>query len=454
MPDFSMNIDYGKPQNQMSLGDIVQLARGAQAYQQAEQTNPLALQKARMEIEQAQKLNPLAVRKATAETGTAEIGQKKSQLELDQSHFNLAGNVLSGLEARAITLAEKKDSATAMKELKAAEQWLNASGVPSQEKGAFKMAEQQLKNNDFAGYQATLENMRNILGGAASRYQANLPQTAEVGGAPAVFNRATGVAKPLPIAGQPQQPNMGAGGQAPAGVTATQMELQYPVRKAGDIRPLAPSEAADMQKGQAYRDSLVSHASNLTTSKRNIDEVIKKAQNIGEKEWAGGAGVLGSAGRNLSTFLGTEQGVAYKELSKDLANVQIANMKAMGMSTDADKTLQAAANGDFTYPPDVLMNIARRAQADMTNIELQAKGAQNFAKKYGDSNLKTFQDQWSSNAQDSRVFEAIAINNSDLPREEKIKKIDKLFEGVSAAQIDKLTKQKNRLLKLSTTGEL
>jgi len=454
MPDFSMNVDYGKPQGQMSLGDIMNLARGAQAYQQSEQMNPLAQQKAQMEIQQLQKINPLAARKAAAEATTAETGTQKSQLELDQSHFNLAGNILTGLETRASSLAEKGDKATALKELKIAKEWMLSSGIPEKKNGPFKVAEDALNKGDFQGYLATLENMRNTLGGAASRYQANLPQTAEVGGAPAVFNRATGVAKPLPIQGQGQQPNMGAGGQAPTGVTATQMELQYPVRKAGDIRPFAPSESADMQKGQAYRDSLISHASNLTTSRRNIDEVIKKAQTIGEKEWAGGAGILGTAGRNLSTIMGTEQGVAYKELSKDLANVQIANMKAMGMSTDADKTLQAAANGDYTYPPDVLMNIARRAQADMTNIELQAKGAQNFAKKYGDSNLKTFQDQWSSNAQDSRVFEAIAINNSDLSREEKVKKIDKLFDGVSAAQIDKLTKQKNRLLKLSANGEL
>ena len=33
-----------KPPAQMTLGDMVNIARGAQAYQQAEQVNPLALQ--------------------------------------------------------------------------------------------------------------------------------------------------------------------------------------------------------------------------------------------------------------------------------------------------------------------------------------------------------------------------------------------------------------------------
>jgi hypothetical protein len=42
-----------KPPAQMTLGDMVNIARGAQAYQQAEQANPLALEKARIEIQRA-----------------------------------------------------------------------------------------------------------------------------------------------------------------------------------------------------------------------------------------------------------------------------------------------------------------------------------------------------------------------------------------------------------------
>ena len=49
-----------KPPQGMSLGDMLNIARGAQAYQQAEQANPLALQKAQMEIEKEKKMNNLA----------------------------------------------------------------------------------------------------------------------------------------------------------------------------------------------------------------------------------------------------------------------------------------------------------------------------------------------------------------------------------------------------------
>ena len=134
------------------ISQLVGAAQGMQAFQQAQQLNPLALQKAQMEIQQAQQLNPLAVQKAQQEAQQAQIGTKQKQLELDQSHFNLAGNVLSGLETRASMLAQKGDKSTALKELKAAEQWLNASGVPYQENGAFRMAEKQLNNTVLTNF--------------------------------------------------------------------------------------------------------------------------------------------------------------------------------------------------------------------------------------------------------------------------------------------------------------
>jgi len=71
-----------KPPTPMSLADMVSIARGAQAYQQAEEANPLVLQKARMEIEQAQKMNPLAVGKSTEE-----LAQQKIKTESDTLGF-------------------------------------------------------------------------------------------------------------------------------------------------------------------------------------------------------------------------------------------------------------------------------------------------------------------------------------------------------------------------------
>lgn len=48
MADFSMNVNYAKPQT-FSLGDMVNMASGMQQFQQAQQMNPLALEKAQIE---------------------------------------------------------------------------------------------------------------------------------------------------------------------------------------------------------------------------------------------------------------------------------------------------------------------------------------------------------------------------------------------------------------------
>ena len=71
-----------KPPTPMSLGDMVNIARGAQELQQAQQLNPLAVQKANMEIEQLQRMNPLAFSKAKEE-----LSQQKIKTESDTLGF-------------------------------------------------------------------------------------------------------------------------------------------------------------------------------------------------------------------------------------------------------------------------------------------------------------------------------------------------------------------------------
>jgi len=485
---------------QTSLNDILSPLSSMQQYQQAKQLNPLQLEKAQLELEQAKQMNPLAIQKAQMEIEQAQkinpLDVFAKQLSTTKSAATLQPEITSTQEAAKQAQTKTLSDAFAYDKDYNAQinqklgGFLNDKGLkgsPSEVLRVLKDAENEvklltksdpehelktearfapLKNLAVSGKHANVEQaLKNIIQSGitpTSQQSLQTPQLTTVGGAPATFTSATGSAAPLNIN---QPPSQTQGGPLPPGmpgmlqgqtqgVTPTQMGLPYPVRKAGDIRPYAPSEADDQASGYKYRNELVNHTNNLPTLKRNINEVIKGAEELQKNEINQGAGFFGKMGRSYSEFMGTEMGIKYKELSKNLANVQLANMQAMGLRTDADKTLQSAANGDYTYPPEVLQNIAHRAQADLTNIELQAKGAQEFAKKYGDNNIKKYQQMWSENAKDTRIFEAIAINNSDISKEEKIKKIDKLFQGASPQEINNLTQQKNTLLKLSRTGEL
>ena len=90
MADFTPVALGVKPPQGMSLGDMLNIANSAQQYQQAQQLNPLALQKARMEVEQAQKKNPLEIQKEQENVKQAQIGTNKAQLENMLQHTNTA----------------------------------------------------------------------------------------------------------------------------------------------------------------------------------------------------------------------------------------------------------------------------------------------------------------------------------------------------------------------------
>ena len=472
MATYGFNTDLTPKIQGTNLSDMINMARGVQAYQQAEEINPLAVQKTQMEIEQAKKLNPLAVEKTQEEVAQAKTLTKKGTLGLSQDQSKIINeNIGSVLNDKRLTDTDPQKRATPL--LEARQRVINSGVDPVMAEIMFApVIDKAMRDKNPNAVTDMLSNIKNIQQsgiGATGQQALQTPSLVTTPGGPATFQTGQNVLTPAQISGQQQppqqppqappqgQPQTQPQGQPqgqPSGVTPIQMSLQYPVRRLGDIRPYAPSEKYDEEKGQAYRDTLANEARNLTTYRRSTDEVIREAEKIGKEEWNQGAGFIGKMGRNFSTFLGTDQGIAYKNLSKALANVQMNSMKALGLSTDADKTLSAAANGDYTYPPEVLAKIASQAHGNMTNIELQTKGAEAFAKKYGDSNQKTFQDLWNSNSKDTRVFEAIAINDSNISKEQKIKKIDKLLENMSPTEIDALTKAKNKLLKLSKTGEL
>jgi hypothetical protein len=262
--------------------------------------------------------------------------------------------------------------------------------------------------------------------------------------------------------GQPSAPVV-----APAGVTSEQMNqpprsdfskpvpLSYPVRQAGQAFTALPQEEDERKIGTAAKSALIARQNEIPQAQRTMNEVIKKAQELEKEAFLPTAGAGGVIERNLSTFLGTEQGVRYKELSKDLANAQIANITASGgsLNTDAGKSLVAMANGDVTYPPKVLIEIARRTQADMTNLDLKATAIKKFADRFGDQNINSFNQMWSANA-DPQIFQLKSIfDDKSMTPEQKAKARDELI-GTDKKQIQIFNEKWNNIQKLTKTGTL
>ena len=143
-----------RPVQGASLGDMINVARGAQAYQQAQQINPVELQTAQQQLSRLQQLTPEEVTRARAEanvaTGTerpritsseqaaktAEVGTQSAQLDFATKQVNaVAGRLTSLINNPLIITAEQNPQAVNPTQLmgivkKYGEEQAAAMGIP------------------------------------------------------------------------------------------------------------------------------------------------------------------------------------------------------------------------------------------------------------------------------------------------------------------------------------
>jgi hypothetical protein len=213
-----------------------------------------------------------------------------------------------------------------------------------------------------------------------------------------------------------------------------------------------PTEVRDQTAGQDYRNRMVNAQGDLPTGRRNVEEVIKQANLLNENlyEFEKGGGLAGQVGRKIRMAINSAD---YDILAKDLARLALSNASAMGGAgnTVSGLDMQQVANGTIKMPPEKLVEIARRVQADQTNLDMQANGAQKFAQRFGDNNMKAYQQAWNANA-DTKVFEAMNITRFVTDPAKQKAELNRLFPDPSQYK-DFLTKYQN-IKKLSDTGSL
>ena len=468
------------PDTMTGLGQMLNVARGAQAYQQQAESFPTLLEQQKLALNRSQQMLPIEVRQAEATAGTSELG-------LSQKQLTLSGGMLTGLEYSDALKTGNIPELT--NQVKTIEHVLKSNGIPVEK--TFGQVNKMLENGDIKGVQNFVANLRTGLASAEQKYTAALPQPMAGLNAPAAFTaggpqggtiqstpigtqatpaqaptqapmttvapgvQTAPVAAPAPLQGQPL---------APTGVTPQQMSmppeaaalakpvpLPYPVHKEGQPYMPNPSEAADTTKNIGYREGLIARQTDLTQSRRNIQEVIALATKIEKESSLPTTGPIGAIKRKYAELVGDP---TYKQLSKDLANIQISNIKAQGGSLDTvgGQQLTRMASGDETYPPDVLIKIARRTDADTTNIDMQATAAAKFAAQYGDNNLNAFKQAWSKNA-DSKVFEAMNIYRDAKDPKEAKTQIDELL-GKDPKQRKIFFQKYQNIQKMFETGAL
>ena len=397
-----------KPPQVTSIGDMLNIARGATAYQKEKALLEPAIAKGQAESEEAQvklnnaKLENVRNHYANIAQNTADL-MLKPDLKIDdiierasQINANAGGNQQSLKQYLAGLPQNGKPI-----ELKA---WL------AQAQAKALSAQVQIEKQYPAG----------ILPG-------QLTETSAQTGA-----------------------SQGMGGQG-AAPTSAGMELQYPVRN--PQTPYLPIQGEEdaVKVGSAYQAHASDVAGRLPKSVRNNQELISSIKSL-QKDvpelFQGGIG-----GQARLEFLKAKGDPRVVQLQKNLDNVIASTITTFGkdgLSTDAGKALTAASVGKLNMPLDVLLNTAYRASADLKNTELEAKAVSKFTKQFGVNNIATFQKVWGDNS-DTDVLQLMAMEESGASPKE----IDEfVFKGKSQKQIEDMLKKENNIKKLTEKGHL
>lgn len=483
-----------KPVPQTSLADMLGIARGAQQYQQAQQINPLELQAKQQ-----------STRTGEIQLGVAEQADKERRnmqtFFADPNNFQTNGRIdidkinkvvptiapLTGSEYinKYTTLGNAQTNAIDAKQKLTQEQRsmvaqrfsiLGRLGV--KDKNAY-IAEMDLlkkENPDNPDLSRLIDSYKTIWEGTMQSGD-DLPAKAIAGAqtlltpaqqqtqfAPTVATTPEGktITNKPSVAGEMPTSTMGMAGGLQANVPSTGgpsavgagaevapgMRVPYPVRRADQPYIAEPTEQKDQAAGADYRNNLVNAQMGLAQGRRNVEEVMQQANKIGSQLYFEKGGIPGQIEQKIRMAIGSED---YDMLAKDLANMAITNSKAMGSvgGTVAGLDMAAVANGTIKVPPDVLVKIARRVQADQTNLDMQANGAQKFSEKFGDNNMKAYQQVWNKNA-DSKIFEAMNIVKDVTDPNVLDKELNRLFPK-PAERKEFLEKYRN-LKQLSETG--
>lgn len=233
----------------------------------------------------------------------------------------------------------------------------------------------------------------------------------------------------------------------------TDFPLMYePPARAGIQRPKREGEEAAIKFGEDARNSLTKRQLSMTKSKDDLDQVIRTASKILSEKTLPETGAIGGIKRKFAEFTGDP---TYQKLQKDIANVQQSNLQALsaGGNSVAGLELNRDAMGNVSYDPEVIIDIARRTKADLTNLDMMANGMNKHFQKFGDANAGRYMQMWSANA-DSKIFQLMDINRDIADPKLKQAAAAKVLEGMSPEQRNVLNQKYQRIIKLSTTGDL
>lgn len=457
-----------KPPQQMSLGDMLNLARGAQAYQQEQQMNPLALQKAQAEANVATGTEKPRIAQATSEAETSRINALKANYGLDETEHSAFAKILGGFayDPRLSPEAIKKNPQGVLEVIHDMKAEGRASGIRDKRLDTITAPAMAKALQDPSSVPQYLQNMM-MKGMTPSEQRGAGIEKVEVTPTGQVL-RVT----PTVYGQKPQVSFEKPKGEAPANETietdplgnksivkrdtSGQIISSRPVPGApqGGFQSLPPGETPDtVAKARADQLAIQKAASNVQTSQFNNNTIIKLA----DKALVGaGAETLSKLGGGYALIPFTSDATENRQkLGHILAQETATMASSAGLGTDAARNLASQVSGDINWTPDAIKSTARTNRALTTGADMLNRGITNAINKANNNPIagRDFQNKWSTQEQLLPTLQFVdALRNAKSDPEGAKKMIDSLG-GYRSEGYNNMLKRAGQLNDLITKGQ-
>jgi hypothetical protein len=228
---------------------------------------------------------------------------------------------------------------------------------------------------------------------------------------------------------------------------------RFPVRQQGQpVFNLQQGEKEAQAAGGEYVRNVVAQRGAVAPVRTNLEKIMSQTDQLLAKQGF-------QAGKGLQIeqyFTKLIDDSEYKELSKSLANLQLALVKdnPQALSTDAGKQMSSAASGTEIYPPKVLQKIAIQLHGEMESRDRQGLAADKYVRKFGESNMASFTQMWNNNS-DNKVFELMSLPKLVKDPQMRAKMADEIIGYSRNSEQRKVFEQKYKnIQKLIKDGTL
>jgi len=256
MAEFNTDLTV-KPTQTSSLADMLNMAKGVQAYQQAQQINPLTLRQQQLATQQAEETTPLTIEQQKQATKQAQLTTQKEQLSVTKGYQDIINQSLNALSLDP-DIQEGKDAKAIVKKIAKQRDLAIRKGVPLEDA---EIASSALMNEAYKNPASVIDHLGNIRRSmmTPSEVQAGVGgqetvQGTDISGNPTItrLNPNTGRMEqvPLPVGNQTvENTNMRiAPGESPATIATMQEERNVAQNQA----KTAASALANIQAVRKY----------------------------------------------------------------------------------------------------------------------------------------------------------------------------------------------------------